>query len=452
MAFGQAQFMRSQPRPEYMIQANTPSQTLTEEEAKHRKLLVVLDLNGTLVFRAKSGNGRALDSVRAVPRPYLSCFLQYCLGLSSINTTIFADQVERAKEVEIAQRPHGSQFWANAPQQSRGPTTSVLEPHSKGQAEVVVWSSAQPYNVDSMVLASFDQAVRSRILRVWARDTLVPARFYQHKAESIKDLEVVWAELNAFANNLGSPGRILAEDRHQADQLRPDAILACTNLNDSTKQQQKAEKAKLQKENQPMSAALKAAKRAQELGPWSWENTVLVDDSVTKARLQPWNHLLIPEYDKVEAGRMKKFIRQELATCRFAIDEQSGSAELEYDSDLSLTQDKAASMSTTNNHVSCANKKPMPESRLDDVLLQTIGVLETLRYQSNVCAFIYSGGIQGYGQERSKVILTQEEYKERVEKVNTPEYWAHKGRQICDKLGIEVKAWAMGASSTSALV
>ncbi|SPO24149.1 uncharacterized protein UTRI_03417 [Ustilago trichophora] len=469
--------IRAAPRPEYIAQAKQGSKKLTEQEAADRKLLVVLDLNGTLVFRAKRGNGRALDSVRAIPRPYLLCFLQYCLGLPE-------SDAGKGKVIEAGGKPHGAHFWPtklDSDSDVDGEKAEVVEPRSAGKAEVVVWSSAQPYNVDSMLRASFDDSVRSQFLRVWARDTLVPTRFFQHKAESVKDLEIVWAELNAFAHDLPSPGRLLAEVRDQQDQLRPDdartssapaSAPTAPKKDKAKKNNQHAKEEKAQP--RPISAALEAAKTAEELGPWGASNTVLVDDSVAKARLQPWNQLVIPEFDKVEAGRMKKFILQQLPISTVegeAETEIEVEAELEYDSDLSIGNDAAAAITAAaatevkmdieqeesteaaqGQGAKKSKKKPMPESRLDDVLLQTIGVLETLRFQSNVSAFIQSGGITGYGQE--KTAIEEKQRLARVAEGKTPEYWAEKGRQTCEKLGIEVKAWIPGAaaSATAALL
>ncbi|TKY85566.1 hypothetical protein EX895_005728 [Sporisorium graminicola] len=478
--------IRAAPRPKYLEQAKQASRELSEDEVLERKLLVVLDLNGTLVFRAKSGNGRAIDSARAVPRPFLSCFLQYCLGISTGDAA-----VEEGKQVDVATKPHGSHFWKT---DTHAETPHAYEPRSAGKAEVIVWSSAQPSNVDSMVRASFDQSVRSLILRVWARDTLVPQRFFQHKAESIKDLEIVWAELNAFAHDRSSSGRLLAQARDEADQARPDDVAPASaptapaadkRYNGKKhKHNMKLHKQRQKAKEQPMSAALEAALRAEELGPWGAHNTVLVDDSVAKARLQPYNHLLIPEFGKEDAARMRKFIRQELASSSSDGDASGEEKELEYDSDLSIrdepTVTTTAAASTTAHDADTAmvtdepqpdrvettrtteavadesakehKKKPIPDTRLDDVLLQTIGVLETLRHQSNVSAYIYHGGIKGYGQPKTS--LNQSQRTDQVAAGLTPEFWAEEGRKVCAKLGIKVKAWVPGgaASATAALL
>uniref|UniRef100_V5EZB4 FCP1 homology domain-containing protein n=1 Tax=Kalmanozyma brasiliensis (strain GHG001) TaxID=1365824 RepID=V5EZB4_KALBG len=454
--------IRAAPRPTYLKQAKQASRQLSDEEARDRKLLVVLDLNGTLVFRAKSGNGRALDSVRAVPRPFLLCFLQYCLGVSSHDSESPSTS-NKGKEVHINSRPHGSHFWQTSA--STDDNAPIYEPCSSGKAEVIVWSSAQPANVDSMVRASFDESVRSQVLRVWARDTLVPHRFYSGKAESIKDLEIVWAELNAFAADQPSPGRLMAQARDTADQARPDDVLPPTaptapKADKKYKGKKNKEKNRLiaaQQQKAQRSAAWEAAQVAEKLGPWGVENTVLVDDSVAKARLQPFNQLVIPEFGKEDAGRMKKFIRQQLA--RDGVEVEVAEEELEYDSDLSIPNETGTETAMEDGkEEECAEekkaskKKPIPESRLDDVLLQTIGVLETLRYQSNVSAFICNGGIKGYGQP--KTALNDVQREDKVKEGKTPEFWADKGREVCEKLGIEVRAWSAGkaASATAALL
>ncbi|SYW76737.1 uncharacterized protein UBRO2_01574 [Ustilago bromivora] len=439
--------IRSSPRDSYILTATQPSTLLSDADAEARKLLVVLDLNGTLVFRAKRGNGRALDSVRAVPRPYLFCFLRYCLGTPSSP----AHPNQGSEGEGKRDKPHGSHFWS-----------TCAEPQSSGRAEVVVWSSAQPLNVDSMVKASFDPSIRSQLKRVWARDTLVPNRLFALKAESVKDLEIVWAELNAFASQRPSPARLLAENRDRLDRERPDDVAPTSpaggggggNKYEGKHNKHKQVEAK-EKEREKISAALEAALEAEKLGPWGQHNTVLVDDSVTKARLQPYNQLVIPEFGEKDAAMMRKFILQQLPS---DAEEKGSEGELEYASDLSIPEMKAPPSTTNGGDQEIQpksegkKKKPIPESRLDDVLLQTIGVLSVLRYQYNVSSFIRAGGIKGYGEPTTA--LKEKQKGAKVEHGNTPEYWAEKGRKACEEAGIQVKAWVPGeaANATAALL
>lgn len=108
--------------------------------------LLVLDLNGTLIYRNKgSGVSRA-----SYPRPYLGNFLEYLLR----------------------------------------PETASEADRRLNKWSVFVWSSAQPHNVRGMLESTFDpkhieglwagdpseptegQYVKGKVLGVWARDKM----------------------------------------------------------------------------------------------------------------------------------------------------------------------------------------------------------------------------------------------------------------------------------------
>ena len=132
--------------------------------------LLVLDLNGALIYRVDNGSG---PNRASYPRPYLSCFLDY-LFLPDPNASTDSQ--------ESPARP-----W-----------------------EVFVWSSAQPHNVRRMVENGFGQkwsegiwepefpdAVKERqaksegrLLGVWARDKMNLSEedyseFMQRKSEHV---------------------------------------------------------------------------------------------------------------------------------------------------------------------------------------------------------------------------------------------------------------------------
>lgn len=112
-----------------------------DEASSLASKLLVLDLNGTLVYRNKSHS----NSRNAYPRPYLGCFFKY---------------IYRPQADENQPRP-----W-----------------------EVFVWSSAQPHNVRVMLESTFDPAhieglwdvkegevdlgEHGKVLGVWARDKM----------------------------------------------------------------------------------------------------------------------------------------------------------------------------------------------------------------------------------------------------------------------------------------
>lgn len=118
------------PSPEYLVLASGPPSTISDSSLS-RKLLV-LDLNGTLVFRSPHASrpkyrpqDRGVPRLRPTfPRPYMRAFREY-----------------------------------------------VFAPETKAWLDVMVWSSAQPHSVADMVDNCFGEHKRE-LVAVWARDTL----------------------------------------------------------------------------------------------------------------------------------------------------------------------------------------------------------------------------------------------------------------------------------------
>ncbi|PBP15917.1 phosphoprotein phosphatase [Diplocarpon rosae] len=98
-----------EPTPEYLAASLLPLENLTE--AQH--LLVVIDLNGTLLFRPNKRNPSSL-----IARPNTARFLKYCLDTFS----------------------------------------------------VVIWSSARPANVDLMCNQILNADTKNQVVDIWARD------------------------------------------------------------------------------------------------------------------------------------------------------------------------------------------------------------------------------------------------------------------------------------------
>ncbi|KAF9548634.1 hypothetical protein EC957_005873 [Mortierella hygrophila] len=115
---------------------------------KPRTLLVVLDLNGTLFYRAKN------NKRNVTPRPHLHAFLDF-----------------------------------------------IFE-HCK----VMVWSSAQPHSVDAMLNCGFGNRV-SKLDRVWTRNHFrLPEHDYNKKVLTIKDLEFIWDAIKAEKTGAAAKG------------------------------------------------------------------------------------------------------------------------------------------------------------------------------------------------------------------------------------------------------
>ncbi|MCJ1318328.1 hypothetical protein MMC15_003656 [Xylographa vitiligo] len=161
----------------YLEQSSFPPRSLS----RPGNLLLVLDINGTLLYRRKK-------TTTIYPRPSLAEFLNYC-----------------------------------------------LKNHS-----VLVWSSAQPENVNLMCSKIFSKTKRSQLIAEWGRDTLeLSVADYYQKVQVYKRLDRIWEN-----------------ERVQVQHPRYD-----------------------------------------QGGRWSQKNTVLIDDSMLKALAQPFNHIEVPEFE-----------------------------------------------------------------------------------------------------------------------------------------------------------
>ncbi|KAH7152465.1 HAD-like domain-containing protein [Dactylonectria estremocensis] len=170
------------PTPQYISQALLKPQLLPQP----RRILIVMDLNGTLLHRPNKRR-----PFHFVERPFARAFLSYCLDTFC----------------------------------------------------VAIWSSARPENVSKMVDQLLTPEQRQRCLLVWARDKFgLSPTDYNTKVQVYKRLTGIWSD-----------SRIMAS--HPA---------------------------------------------VHEGGRWDQTNTVLVDDSLEKARTEPFNLLQIPEFSGLE--------------------------------------------------------------------------------------------------------------------------------------------------------
>ena len=166
-----------QPTPEYLSQAAKKPSAV--DPPGH--VLVILDLNGTVLYRPNK-NAKTM-----IERPFLKPFLRY-----------------------------------------------LFQNYS-----VMVWSSAKPDNVKSLVMQSLDNHLQSKLVARWARDSfgLSPANYNQN-VQVYKNLKLVWS-------------------RDVIQQHHPQYT------------------------------------KGQRFGQ---HNTVLIDDSAIKAAAQPHNLLEVPEF------------------------------------------------------------------------------------------------------------------------------------------------------------
>ncbi|ODO06287.1 hypothetical protein L198_01519 [Cryptococcus wingfieldii CBS 7118] len=294
--------------------------------------LLVLDLNGALVYRRRSSGSTPL------PRPYLCCFLEY----------LFLPEPDHAD---------GPRPW-----------------------EVFVWSSAQPHNVRAMVEACFgqkwiegiweDQTETSvdamkggegRLIGVWARDKMgLSGQDYSRKVQTTKNLNLVIDHLNQTTHF-----------------------------------------------NQPLS--------------FSQKTTVLLDDSPLKAVFQPWSQIVIPEFDE----------------------------------QVNLTSRLAAGINP--NSRATPDKETAEESQgeMDEVLLAVVGILDELRYVSNVPFWVRSGGldlalnVDGVEEPTVETLPSHETFQHWYKDKELHAKWVEKGKEALKRKGIEVRHGLVGNAARS---
>lgn len=444
--------IRSRPRKSYDVIAEEDPEVYSLSPSQAPPLpLLILDLNGTLVWR---GNARSNNS-SPIRRPYLSSFLAYCLGIEDAS---YGDRHHLEEEAANRRRSHwnsidrklgspadasrtsagfhGVHVWyygqAANEDYRLGQQLYEIEPpaHPKASCRLLVWSSAQPHNVDTMIRSILHPEQAGQLLRSWGRDTLVPSRFYGLKFPSVKDLEIVWNALNISLHGDTVPetawegeDRVLAEYRDEQDRRNPDQ-----DEIDSADEQERGA-AQDQVKSSSHAACLASSSlvtRPTKAADGKWEpgrgfgphNTLLIDDSPDKARLQPYNHLCVPEF----GARQANVAERERNRLRAA---HKGQQEVKLSEEL------------------------------DTVLLQTIGVLEHARHQTNIAAWIRSGGLGYYAGQSlfdsalsSSFFAKADSAREVAEEVGlrfnepiperTQKFWEQEGRAALERHKIAI--------------
>ncbi|KAF2826083.1 HAD-like protein [Ophiobolus disseminans] len=178
--YGDEKIMLPAPQPTDIYRDTASEEPTVIDPPGH--VLVILDLNGTVLYRPNK-NAKTM-----IARPYLRPFLQYLFQ----------------------------------------------------NFKVMVWSSAKPENVKSLVDQALDKDLRSMLVGTWARDTFgLSSKYYAQNVQVYKNLRLVWS-------------------RDQIQQRHPEYT---------------------------------AGER------FGQHNTVLIDDSALKASAQPFNLLEIPEFE-----------------------------------------------------------------------------------------------------------------------------------------------------------
>jgi hypothetical protein len=127
------------PTPQYMAQANLSPERLLQP----RRILIIMDLNGTLLYRPNKRR-----PFNFVERPHAKTFINYCLDAF----------------------------------------------------HVAIWSSARPDNVHKMVEQLLTPEQREQVLVVWGRDSFgLSEGDYNAKVQVYKRLTTVWTNPRVMA-------------------------------------------------------------------------------------------------------------------------------------------------------------------------------------------------------------------------------------------------------------
>ncbi|KAH6903985.1 phosphoprotein phosphatase, partial [Coprinopsis sp. MPI-PUGE-AT-0042] len=157
------------------LQVSAQPSSKVEDPRSHRKLLV-LDLNGTLVYRGPHQRRNVYQQPPNVPRPLRT----------------------------VHPRPYLASF-----------RDYLFHPRTKEWLDTMVWSSAQPHSVSDMVEKALGGADGLKV--VWARDTLGLSKdAYFQKTQTTKDLEKPWQALGHSAKST-----FLLDDSPKKAHLQP---------------------------------------------------------------------------------------------------------------------------------------------------------------------------------------------------------------------------------------
>jgi hypothetical protein len=130
----------------------------------------------------------------------------------------------------------------------------------------------------------------------------------------------------------------------------------------------------------------------------SAKTTILLDDSVLKAQLQPWNHLCIPEYVSRMRANDLETLKYPSATVQTRV--QACAVSVKIPSSIP-TSSSAAKPFTSLDEISLESvslevKHPFVVPKFDETLLAVIGILDELKDELDVGKWIRTGGLCVY--------------------------------------------------------
>ncbi|KAF9003070.1 hypothetical protein BDQ17DRAFT_1425586 [Cyathus striatus] len=191
------------PSEEYLQTSLIPSEHLSDPSSQ-RKLLV-LDLNGTLVFRS--------PHKKREPRPRKEQGAHDPIEGNVDPTDPYADPTQIRPLRVVHGRPFLMPF-----------REYLFHPSTRSWLDTMVWSSAQPHSVSDMVEKAFADK-KDELVAVWARDTLgLREDQYNRKVQTTKDLTKPWENL-PLVTSAGAEPAPQAPEQEQRHSARTTLLL-----------------------------------------------------------------------------------------------------------------------------------------------------------------------------------------------------------------------------------
>lgn len=247
-----------------------------------------------------------------------------------------------------------------------------------------IWSSAEAANVQTMCeglcLFTNDGTQAPLLLDLWDRGSMdLTLEQFHSKFPTIKDLNKVWRILKWDPVDPAAPNPALLQ-QHNQDNVPSSGASATSSKSSNNGGGYHPSPSPAPSSVSSSSTATYTKKDLR----WSQKDTVLIDDTPSKASLQPFNHLAIPSWKPPNKIGIP-------------------------------TSDPSRGSYPSYN----GGMIGPGEHKTDTCLVQLVGMLERLRYHTNVSAAIKSSQFEGLGRD------------ERADS------WAKFGFEILQKKGIK---------------
>ncbi|KIK70692.1 hypothetical protein GYMLUDRAFT_51909 [Collybiopsis luxurians FD-317 M1] len=406
------------PSSSYLKLVNQPSVRLTDP-TQSRKLLV-LDLNGTLLYREpRTRDGRdpyATDEPRPLrathTRPYIPSFKAF----------LFHPETRKWLDTMV---------WSSA----QFPNVKDMVGRCFGQDQVAEYMD----QVDDQQAAAEGKEIKDQmkgLVAIWDRKFLGLSQVqYRNKFQTTKNLAKPWDLLPL--SSFSGPVKALSDawDRvatDEAEAVPPSDPGASTTRNES-RLNHISFLERLMEDCRPS---------RNELLSHSALSTILLDDSPLKARMQPYNHVCVPEYQEqlyIRDVRIAESLpRESTDNLPVVAGRVPPTSVLPFNDEGLIGKRKRSSSSSA--HIFPPSKKIRefdPEDwdilskHHDHIILAVIGLLDALKYESSIPAWVKARGLfaaenfdltsLGEDLEVKRIVENNDEELDRLYRESVPE-------------------------------